>query len=264
MAEQPSLPSSKRRPIVIGNWKMNGDLAAAAEVTAMAADLGKEGAGSGLPEAMICPPALYIAPYAQALREAGLSLPLGAQNCHPKATGAHTGEISAEMLAELGAQGVILGHSERRQDQGESDALVQEKVKAAWRAGLTAILCIGETEAQNAAGQTQAVLEAQVKGSLPPDATGTNTILAYEPIWAIGTGRTPTLDDIGQIHNGLRALLEAHIGAEAKALRLLYGGSVKPANAAEIFSLPEVDGGLVGGASLTAKDFLAICAAAQA
>jgi triosephosphate isomerase len=189
---------------------------------------------------------------------------VGGQDCHPKNTGAHTGDISAEMLADAGASHVILGHSERRDDHGETDGLVRAKSAAAQAAGIVAIVCIGETEAQRDAGETIAVIGAQLAGSVPDEATPGNTVIAYEPVWAIGTGRTPTLPEIAQVHADLRTRLSARFGATAAAFRLLYGGSVKPSNAAEIFALPNVDGALVGGASLKAADFAAIVAALDA
>ena len=189
---------------------------------------------------------------------------VGGQDCHPKPLGAHTGDISAAMLADAGASHVILGHSERRADHGEADALVRQKAEAAWAAGLVAVICVGETEAQRDAGTTLAVVGSQVAGSVPDGATAANTVIAYEPVWAIGTGRTPTLAEIAEVHGFLRAELTRRFGAEAAGMRLLYGGSVKPSNAVEIFAVPHVDGALVGGASLKAADFGAIVAALSA
>jgi len=211
---------------------------------------------------LLCPPATLIGPMAKAAE--GSALSVGGQDCHPKTSGAHTGDISAEMLKDAGASHVILGHSERRTDHGETDALVKGKAEAALAAGLVAVVCIGETEAQRDAGQTLAVIGRQLDGSLPSGATAENVVIAYEPVWAIGTGRTPTLAEIGEVHAFLRDRLTGLIGAEAEGVRLLYGGSVKPSNAVEIFAVPHVDGALVGGASLKAADFGAIVAALSA
>jgi triosephosphate isomerase len=209
---------------------------------------------------LLCPPATLIAPMAAAL--AGSAVQVGGQDCHAGASGAHTGDLSAEMLADSGASAVIVGHSERRADHGESDAAIAAKAGAAWRAGLIAIICVGETEAQRDAGQALAVIASQIAGSVPGSATAANTVVAYEPVWAIGTGRTPTLDQIAEIHDAMRAQLVSRFGAEGDGMRLLYGGSVKPGNAAEIFAVSNVDGGLVGGASLKAADFSGIVNAA--
>jgi len=190
---------------------------------------------------------------------------IGGQDCHPAASGAHTGDISAQMLRDAGARYIIVGHSERRTDHGETDAIVRAKAEAARAAGATAILCIGETEAQYRAGDTLEVLRSQLAGSVPDDATGDTLVLAYEPVWAIGTGLTPTTDEIGAVHNFLRDRLIDRFGPDTgTAIRLLYGGSVKPANAAEIFAVADVDGALVGGASLTAADFIPIIDALSA
>ncbi|MEO0819304.1 MAG: triose-phosphate isomerase [Pseudomonadota bacterium] len=245
-----------RRMLVAGNWKMNGLAASAAEFEAM-----RDGAGADGPEVLVCPPATLIRLFSDL---AGGRIAVGAQDCHVAANGAHTGDLSAEMLADAGASAVIVGHSERRADHGEGDAQVRAKAEAGWRAGLTAIVCIGETEAERDAGRTLDVVSSQLSGSVPDGATAANTVVAYEPVWAIGTGRTPTLPEIAEVHNHLRAQLAERLGASvADAVRLLYGGSVKPANAAEIFAAANVDGGLVGGASLKAADLLAIVAAAR-
>ncbi len=208
---------------------------------------------------LLCPPATLLAQMASACD--GTALALGGQDCHPKASGAHTGDISAAMLKDAGATYVILGHSERRTDHAETDALVQSKAIAARAAGLIAIVCIGETEAERDSGQTLDVIGTQLDGSVPEDATAATLVLAYEPVWAIGTGRTPTIPEIAEVHAFLRARLRARIGAEADGVRILYGGSVKPSNATEIFAVPHVDGALVGGASLKAADFGAIVGA---
>jgi triosephosphate isomerase len=245
------------RKLAAGNWKMNGTAASLAEVQALIAAHPAPGC-----EMLLCPPATLIAQANWAAR--GSVLALGGQDCHAKASGAHTGDISAAMLKDAGAAYVILGHSERRADHGETDAQVHAKAEAAVAAGLVPVVCLGETEAQRDAGDTLAVIGAQLDGSVPAASTAATLVLAYEPVWAIGTGRTPTLDQIAEVHAFLRDRLTARIGAEAAGVRLLYGGSVKPANATEIFAVPHVDGALVGGASLKAADFGAIVAALSA
>lgn len=245
------------RKLAAGNWKMNGMAASLSEVTALLAAQPAPAC-----EMLLCPPATLLA--AMAAQAKGSALQVGGQDCHAKASGAHTGDLSAAMLADAGASHVILGHSERRADHGESDADVRVKAEAARAAGLIAVVCVGETEAQRDAGQTLAVVGAQLKGSVPDGATAGHLVIAYEPVWAIGTGRTPTLDEIAEVHAFMRAELTARFGAEAQGMRLLYGGSVKPSNATEIFALAHVDGALVGGASLKAADFGAIVAALSA
>lgn len=245
------------KKLAAGNWKMNGSMAALAEVEALSAAHPAPGC-----EMLLCPPATLIS--AMAARAKGTAVMVGAQDCHAKASGAHTGDISAAMLLDAGASHVILGHSERRADHGEGSELVRAKAEAALAAGLIAIVCLGETEAERDAGATLAVIGAQLDASLPAGATAATLVIAYEPVWAIGTGRTPTLDQITEVHSFLRARLSGLIGAEAAGTRLLYGGSVKPSNAAEIFALADVDGALVGGASLKAADFGAIVAALSA
>jgi triosephosphate isomerase len=249
------------RPLIAGNWKMNGLKHSMAEFEAMIA-----GAGAVIAKAdlLVCPPATLLAIFAE---KTGGILPadqkvlaLGAQDCHPKASGAHTGDISAEMLADAGASFVIVGHSERRADHGETDALVRQKAEAAWRAGLSAIVCIGETQAQRDAGQTLQICGGQLSGSLPDGATAANLVVAYEPVWAIGTGLTPTVGDVEQVHKFIRDKLITRFKDEGRKTRVLYGGSVKPSNAAELMAVPNVNGALVGGASLKAADFLAIAA----
>jgi triosephosphate isomerase len=210
---------------------------------------------------LVCPPATLIARAAWTAKE---RVALGGQDCHAEASGAFTGDVSAEMLKDAGASAVIVGHSERRQYHGETDAIVSAKAKAAWRAGLTAIICIGETEKERLDGQALGICERQILGSIPDGVTGATTAIAYEPVWAIGTGRTPTNAEIAEVHAHIRAVLKKRFGAEGERLRILYGGSVKPSNAKEILALPEVGGALVGGASLKAADFLAIIAAAPA
>ncbi len=209
-------------------------------------------------EVLVCPPATLIA---QAASVAKGAFALGGQDCHAQAKGAFTGDISAEMLKDAGASFVILGHSERRQFHGETDEQVAAKTRAAWRAGLTAIVCVGESEAQRNAGDAPHICHGQLDASLPQDAVPANTVIAYEPVWAIGTGRTPTAGDIAAMHAHIRACLAAKLGPPAQAMRILYGGSVNPANAGEILHLPEVGGALVGGASLKCDDFAKIIAA---
>jgi len=245
-----------RRAMVAGNWKMNGTKAALAEFEALNATL-----SAATCDVLICPPTTLIA---AATANSG-AIAIGGQDCHIAAKGAHTGDISAEMLADAGASAVILGHSERRADHGESSALVAEKTLAAWRAGLLAIVCVGETEAQRVVGQALEIVGAQLAQSLPDGATAANTVIAYEPVWAIGTGNVPTLADIGEMHAFLRGQLTNRFGPSiAQGIRLLYGGSVKASNAAEIFAVADVDGALVGGASLKAADFAPIIGAATA
>jgi triosephosphate isomerase (TIM) len=245
------------RPLIAGNWKMNGLKASIGEFDAMLA-----GAGTlaGKADLLVCPPATLIATFADKAR--GSKVAVGAQDCHPKASGAHTGDISAEMLADAGACAIIVGHSERRADHGETDALIRQKAEAAWRAGLTAIVCIGETREQRDAGQALDVCGTQLKGSLPDGSTAANLVVAYEPVWAIGTGLTPTVQDVEQVHRFIRGVLTDRFKGEGVNTRILYGGSVKPSNAAELLGVANVNGALVGGASLKAADFLAIAAGA--
>jgi triosephosphate isomerase len=242
------------RPLIAGNWKMNGLRAATAEFEAMLAGAPAVAAKADL---LVCPPATLVAAFAEQAR-GSKNLSVGAQDCHPKASGAHTGDISAEMLADAGAGAIIVGHSERRADHGESDALVRQKAEAAWRAGLTAIVCIGETQAQRDSGQTLDICRSQLNGSVPDKATSDNVVVAYEPVWAIGTGLTPTAGDVEQIHGFIRELLIARFSAQGMKMRILYGGSVKPSNARELMAVANVNGALIGGASLKASDFLAI------
>ena len=242
------------RPLVAGNWKMNGLAASLAEVDKLEAGLATR---SGLAaDVMLCPPATLVA--AMTARAARSAVAVGGQDCHAKTSGAHTGGISAEMLRDAGATAVIVGHSERRADHGESDAIVRAKAEAAHRAGLIAIVCVGETAGQRKAGQTLDVVSGQLHGSLPDAARAATTIVAYEPVWAIGTGLTPTAADVAEVHATMRAKLKARFGVEGEAMRLLYGGSVKASNAAELMAVANVDGALVGGASLKADDFLGI------
>ena len=248
------------RPLIAGNWKMNGLRASTAEFEAMLAGASKV---TGKADLLVCPPVTLIAAFADKVRgskEGSKALAIGGQDCHPKASGAHTGDISAEMLADAGAGAVIVGHSERRADHGESDALVRQKAEAAWRAGLVAIVCIGETQAQRDAGQTLDICGSQLKGSLPDGATAASLVVAYEPVWAIGTGLTPTAGDVEQIHKFIRQTLMTRFSGEGALMRILYGGSVKPSNARELMAVANVNGALIGGASLKAADFLAIAA----
>jgi triosephosphate isomerase len=235
---------------------MNGLKATSAEFEAMLAGAAKVAAKADL---LVCPPATLIAAFAEKAK-GSKTLAIGAQDCHPKASGAHTGDLSAEMLADAGARAIIVGHSERRADHGESDALVRQKAEAAWRAGLTAIVCIGETREQRDAGKTLDICGDQLKGSLPDAATAVNLVVAYEPVWAIGTGLTPTTVDVEQVHKFIRGFLTTRFSGEGTKIRILYGGSVKPSNAAELMAVANVNGALVGGASLKAADFLAIAA----
>ena len=244
-----------RQKLAAGNWKMNGSQAALSEVTALTET------AKGAAEVVICPPATLISA-ASALHS---GVRIGGQNCHAAASGAHTGDLSAQMLADAGASCVILGHSERRSDHGETDADVREKTKAAWEAGLMVILCVGETLDQREAANTLDIIGGQLAGSVPDAATGHNLVIAYEPVWAIGTGKVPTTDQIGEVHDFIRARLERRFGAGVgRSVRILYGGSVKPGNAADIFAGSNVDGALVGGASLKAQDFEPIIIALNA
>lgn len=245
------------RKLAAGNWKMNGTASSLSEVAALVQAHPAPGC-----EMLLCPPATLLG--AMATTAKGTALQVGGQDCHAKASGAHTGDISALMLRDAGASHVILGHSERRADHGETDAQVLAKAEAAIAAGLIAVVCIGETEAERDAGRTLDVVGTQLHGSVPAGATAATLVIAYEPVWAIGTGRTPTIPEIAEVHAFLRARLTARIGDQAAGVRLLYGGSVKPSNAAEIFAVPHVDGALVGGASLKASDFGAIVAALSA
>jgi triosephosphate isomerase len=244
------------RPLIAGNWKMNGLEGSMGEFDAMLAGAPSAAAKADL---LICPPATLVAAFADKAKNTK-AFAVGAQDCHPEPSGAHTGDISAEMLADAGAQAIIVGHSERRADHGETDALVRAKAEAVWRAGLVAIVCIGETREQRDAGKTLDVCGGQVGGSLPDKSTAANLVVAYEPVWAIGTGLTPTVADVEQIHQFIRELLVRRFNGEGARMRILYGGSVKPSNARELMGVTNVNGALVGGASLKAADFLAIAA----
>jgi len=252
-----------RRKLIAGNWKMNG---LRVQGTELARDLAERTAGADAPDCdwLICPPFTLLVPVAEAL--VGSPVQLGAQDCHPEDKGAHTGDVSPAMLDDLCCSAVIVGHSERRQNHGEGDALVKAKAEAARNHGLTPIVCIGESERQRDSGKTLAVLEEQLAGSLPSAESGGGEgalVVAYEPVWAIGTGKTATPDDVGEAHRHIRGLLVHTYGREAgQDVRILYGGSVKPDNAGELMAVPDVDGALVGGASLKADDFWAIGKAA--
>jgi triosephosphate isomerase len=244
------------RPLVAGNWKMNGVSGSLVEIDAIrqAADAGEAGSA----ELLICPPATLLAQ--AAWRTKGGELSLGAQDCYTEPNGAFTGDISAAMLKDAGATYVIVGHSERRNYHHETDEIVRAKAEAALKAALTPIICVGETQAEREAGQQAAVVVRQLRGSLPPEASSETVVVAYEPIWAIGTGLTPTPENVVVVHNGIRALLTDMFGPRCAKIRLLYGGSVKPTNCRELLTLDNVDGALVGGASLKATEFLAIAA----
>lgn len=245
--------SEARKPLVAGNWKMNGLAVSAPEFVRM---VGAYARLKSRLDMMVFPPLTLLTSFATATRGAGVLV--GAQDCHPEASGAHTGDVSPEMIADAGGKAVIVGHSERRADHGETDAIVRAKAEGARRAGLIAVVCVGETREERDGGRAQEVVGRQLAGSLPDGATSANVVVAYEPVWAIGTGLTPTVEDVAAMHGFIRADIERRFGADGAAIRLLYGGSVKPSNAAELLNAPDVDGALVGGASLKADDFLAI------
>lgn len=248
--------AADRRMLIAGNWKMNG---LRADGLALAGAIA-ERAGQVDCDLLICPPATLIAPVAEAM--SGSPVSVGGQDCHFEDSGAHTGDVSAAMLRDAGCSYVIVGHSERRIDRRETDDEVCAKAKAAHRAGLIAIVCVGETETQRDGGLTVETISTQVERSVPPGATSENTVIAYEPVWAIGTGRTPTPDEAQDVHEHIRTLLRTSFGRQtADAIRLLYGGSMKPGNAGPLLARPDIDGGLIGGASLKAEDFMAIAAA---
>ena len=244
-----------RKILIAGNWKMNGLSADGVELAKQIASKVKGKKWDC--EFLVCPPFTLLSSVKKALR--GAKVALGAQDCHFTEKGAHTGDISPVMLKDVGCKYVILGHSERRADHKESSALVNKKAVAAHAQGLTTIICIGETEAERLSGKALQVCTSQIKDSVPNDATAANTVIAYEPVWAIGTGRTPTAEDVEQVHAAVREALAKKLGkGQAGKMRILYGGSVKPGNAKEFLSLPDVDGALIGGASLKADDFLGI------
>ena len=249
--------TSTPTPLIAGNWKMNGNGAFAAELAGSLADRFVDLGNPGF-EMLICPPALLLPAVRVAVGSADIAI--GGQDCHTAEEGAHTGDISAPMLVDAGCSYAIVGHSERRADHGEDDELVKAKATAAQAAGLVPIVCIGETLGQRDAGQAVDIVTAQLRGSAPDGSTAETLVVAYEPVWAIGTGRTPTLDDIAEVHDAIRAILE-EIAGNGQRVRILYGGSVKPDNAAEILDVDNVNGALVGGASLKADDFWAIAQA---
>jgi len=247
--------ASAPRPLVAGNWKMNGLKRSADELTRILAGARE------LPavDLLVCPPATLVARFAELARSSAVAI--GAQDCHPEPAGAYTGDIAAEMLADAGATAVIVGHSERRTYHRETDADVRAKTLAAWRAGLTVIACVGETRAEREASQTITVVGNQLAGSLPDGANTSNLVVAYEPVWAIGTGLTPTPADVAEVHAFIRERLTERYGGAGEGMRILYGGSVKPSNAGELLHVANVNGALVGGASLKAEDFLGIARA---
>ncbi|MBX9776744.1 MAG: triose-phosphate isomerase [Xanthobacteraceae bacterium] len=244
------------RPLVAGNWKMNGLRGSAAELTKIMSGAPEVAARADL---MVCPPTTLLATFASLVQ--GTPVTVGAQDCHAEPSGAFTGDLSAEMLADSGAVAVIVGHSERRQYHRETDVEVNAKARAAWRAGLTAIVCVGETKDERESEKTLDVVHQQTQTSLPDGANAKNLVVAYEPVWAIGTGLTPTPADVAAVHGFIRRHLETRYGAAGNDIRILYGGSVKPSNAVELLHVPNVDGALVGGASLKADDFLGIARA---
>jgi triosephosphate isomerase (TIM) len=249
------------RPLIAGNWKMNGLKVSAAELRAVI-DATADANAARSCDLLICPPATLLMAFAQMAK--GSPLMVGGQDCHGKMSGAHTGDISAEMIADAGGYAVIVGHSERRADHNETDAVVKAKARSAISAGLVAIVCVGETEAERISGRTVEVVSGQLAGSLPDNASPTALVVAYEPVWAIGTGRVPTNAEVADVHSAIRNALIARFGDGGEAVRILYGGSVKPSNAGELLAIPNVNGALVGGASLKASDFLAIAAAGPA
>jgi triosephosphate isomerase (TIM) len=242
-------------PLVAGNWKMNGLAASGTELARIIAG-SKDFVGKA--DLMVCPPATLVAAFAGAAH--GSPVLIGAQDCHAERSGAHTGDISAEMLADAGARAVIVGHSERRADHHETDVQVRAKAQAAWRAGLMAIVCVGEQRPEREAGKTLQIVGRQLEGSLPDGGSAANLVVAYEPVWAIGTGLTPTAADVTEVHAFIRGELKKRLTSQAGGVRILYGGSVKPDNAKQLLTAPDVNGALVGGASLKAADFLGIAA----
>lgn len=237
-----------RRKLAAGNWKMNGDATLLAELATLATQQ-----GANAPDILVCPPSPLLIPAVAATAQSGIMI--GAQDCHSATSGAYTGDVSAPMIKDTGASAVIIGHSERRAGHGETNADIRAKAQAAWAATLLPILCIGESEAERTGPDTLDIIANQLDASMPDGAAGDTLVIAYEPIWAIGTGRVPTLEQIIETHDMIRARLTARFGDEGDKIRILYGGSVKPGNAAEIFTAENVDGALVGGASLRAADF---------
>jgi triosephosphate isomerase (TIM) len=249
------MAGASRRPLVAGNWKMNGLSGSVAELAKMIAGAGDLAAV----DLLVCPPATLIAQFAATARSTPVRI--GGQDCHAEPAGAFTGDLSAEMLKDAGASAVIVGHSERRSGHGETDADVRAKASAARRAGLLAIVCVGETRPERERGQALTVVGTQLTGSLPDGATADSLVVAYEPVWAIGSGLTPTPADVAEMHGLIRQHLGTRFGAAGRGIRILYGGSVKPSNAKELMGVSDVDGALVGGASLKADEFLAIARA---
>jgi triosephosphate isomerase len=249
--------TTRPKPLVAGNWKMNGLRASLAEIAAIRDAAGKGGAGRA--QVLVCPPATLIAAAADLCK--GSAVGIGAQDCAVEASGAHTGDISPEMLADAGAAFVIVGHSERRADHGESDEVVRAKAEAVLRAGITPIICVGETKAQREAAEMLPIVGGQLDGSVPRGVAGERLVIAYEPVWAIGTGLTPSVADVAEVHGFIRRHLSGIVASGAEKVRILYGGSVKPSNATELMGVADVDGALIGGASLKAADFMAIAAA---
>ena len=244
------------KPLIAGNWKMHGSEVFAADLAGSLADR-MAGHGGGGVEMLLCPPALLLGAVRAAVGASGVAI--GGQDCHVAEQGAHTGDIAAAMLADAGCGYVIVGHSERRADHGETDALVKAKAEAAISAGLSVIICVGETDKERDAGKTNTVVARKIKGSVPKTSSAANTVIAYEPVWAIGTGKTPSAADVQDVHSMMRATVAEILAFnESDHMRLLYGGSVKPSNAKELMALADVDGALVGGASLNIKDFWAI------
>ena len=245
------------KPLIAGNWKMNGMIESLGVIGDVVEGLSLEVLSHK--DVLICPPFTLV--QAAAIITSDHSVMIGAQDCHVHKSGAHTGDISADMIADCGADAVIVGHSERRADHGESDALIRSKAEAVNAAGLLAIICVGETEAERRAGKAIEIVSGQLAGSVPDTAKAAHIVIAYEPVWAIGTGLTPTVDDVAEIHAAIRKDLISRFGDEGAKMRILYGGSVKPSNAAELMAVANVDGALVGGASLKAADFLGIITA---
>lgn len=251
------MPTDGIRPLVAGNWKMNGLRRSVDTIEALKARA-QEGVLERI-DMLVCPPATLVALAVKTIDTAPIHI--GGQTCHPAESGAHTGDIAPEMLCDLGADYVLTGHSERRTDHKESDGDVHAQTLGAWRAGLCAIVCVGETKDERQAGREISVVAGQIAGSVPDGATAENTVIAYEPVWAIGTGLTPTVDDIAAMHDAIRAEITNRFGDAGAKMRILYGGSVKPGNASEVLAPNNVDGALVGGASLSATDFMDIAEA---
>ncbi|CAN7746868.1 triose-phosphate isomerase [Rhizobium sp. LjRoot258] len=243
------------RKLVAGNWKMYGLASSLAEIEAL-----KGLTGEAACDIVVCPPFTLIEKAAERAKDSTVAI--GAQDCHPQISGAYTGEVSAEMLVDAGARFVILGHSERRIFHHETDAIVATKVTAAHTAGLTAIICVGETRRERGDGKAIEVVGGQLRASVPAGASSSNMVVAYEPVWAIGTGLVPTIEQIEEIHSSIRQMLEERLGEDGRNVRIVYGGSVKASNAADIFGAANVDGALVGGASLKATEFAGIISAA--